>query len=347
MSSVLSADVSLRPDAASPEPDVQVGARWAGRGAVALAFAAIAVIGLIDYWSPQGLSLSAFYLLPIVGATVAGGRRAGLAAALCGAAAALVSNDLLPAHAPATAISLWNASFRLVIFGIIVVLVDRGRRQAAAARAAERRTREFLASAAHQLRTPLAGIRSTVDTLLLDGDLDDHQEQLLITVTREASRAGRHLASLLRVARLDQHEPMPVRRLPLGPLLREELERAAARRPGLTWELQPGMDGTDVTCNPDAIGEAVANLLDNAGRHARTRVDASVGPSGDHVEVVVRDDGPGLPADLTEAVFRRFVSLDQHGGSGLGLPIARGLAEAHHGTLDYRDGGFVLRLPSV
>jgi signal transduction histidine kinase len=259
--------------------------------------------------------------------------------------AALVANDLLPPHGTSAVIALWNAIVRLVIFGIVVELVDRGRRQAAAARAAERLSRDFLATAAHQLRTPLAGIRSTVDTLLLDGDLDSHQEQMLITVTREASRAGRHLASLLRVARLDQHEPMPQRRLPLVPLLRDELARAAARRPALSWDLHPVADGPDITCNPDAIGEAVANLLDNAGRHARTSVAVAARPSADHVEVIVRDDGSGLPVDRAEAAFQRFVSMDPHGGSGLGLPIARGIAEAHHGTLEYRDGAFVLRLP--
>jgi signal transduction histidine kinase len=61
--------------------------------------------------------------------------------------------------------------------------------------------------------------------------------------------------------------------------------------------------------------------------------------------ISVHDDGPGLPEGARSAVFERFVSLDGHGGSGLGLPIARGLAEAQGGTLDYEDGSFVMRLP--
>jgi len=343
MSSVLSAagPTDRAGDPVGERPTVHL-APWAGVG---LALASIVALGLADYYSPRTMSMSAFYLLPIVAVTVAAGRRAGLVTAMACVITSLTANNILPAHGGSAWLAVWNSLTKVVIFSVVVELVDRGRRQAAAARAAERRSRDFLASAAHQLRTPLAGVRSTVDTLLLDGDLSAHQEQMLIAVSREASRAGRHLASLLRVARLDQHEPMPLRRLPADLLLEEELERAAARRPGLRWALEEGDDALEITCNPDSIGEAVANLLDNAGRHARSRVGARVRADGEHVEIVVRDDGPGIPGDSIETAFHRFVSLDQHGGSGLGLPIARGIAEAHEGSLEYRDGEFVLRLP--
>src|SRR5450631_1456685 len=104
MSSVLSAGVGVRPTGAEPAHDDQPRSSRDVLVVVALAFAAIAVVGLIDNYSPENLSLSAFYLLPIVGATVGGGRRAGFAAAAASVLAALVANDLLGAHAPATAI---------------------------------------------------------------------------------------------------------------------------------------------------------------------------------------------------------------------------------------------------
>jgi two-component system, OmpR family, sensor kinase len=62
------------------------------------------------------------------------------------------------------------------------------------------------------------------------------------------------------------------------------------------------------------------------------------------VEIAVIDDGSGLPSGSVAPAFERFVSLDGHGGSGLGLPIARGIAEAHEGTLSYEDGAFVISL---
>src|SRR5581483_3420005 len=84
---------------------------------------------------------------------------------------------------------------------------------------------------------------------------------------------------------------------------------------------------------------------DNAARHARHSVTLTVRDSGSAIELVVRDDGAGVPPGLTEAAFERFVSLDGRGGSGLGLPIARGICEAHGGTLRYEDRSFVARIP--
>ena len=98
-------------------------------------------------------------------------------------------------------------------------------------------------------------------------------------------------------------------------------------------------------CNPDALAEALINLLDNAHRHARRTVVVEVVDVGTDLKITVTDDGPGLPAGMTEVAFRRFVTLDGQRGSGLGLAIARGLAEAHGGTLTYAAGSFRMRLP--
>ncbi len=92
--------------------------------------------------------------------------------------------------------------------------------------------------------------------------------------------------------------------------------------------------------------DAVANLLDNARRHARGQVTVEVEATPTAVEIAVLDDGPGLPDGTSERVFERFVSLDGEGGSGLGLPIARGLIEAQGGRLTYEDHRFVIRLPN-
>ncbi len=312
--------------------------------AVAVAVLVVLLIGFLDWVTGPTISFLAFYLVPTAWVTVLAGRWAGVAMAGLSALAVFVANTALqPRQDMDTAI--WNGVLRLVTYLVVVELMYRLRLQVVRARESERRSREFLASAAHQLRTPLAGILSTVDALLVGGEFTPEQEHLLFNLNRETSRAGRHLSALLRMARLDQHEEVPYRRVHLDDVVRAELERAAAARPGLTWELSRQSGGTDVECNPDSIGEAVANLFDNAARHAHSRVEAEVSMGAEHVEIAVRDDGPGLPAGAVTAVFERFVSLDHCGGTGLGLPIARGIAEAHHGSLDYREGAFVIRLP--
>ena len=119
-----------------------------------------------------------------------------------------------------------------------------------------------------------------------------------------------------------------------------------ARAPALRWVLDmdrsvPGR----VPLSPDATREALANLLDNARRHAQAQVTVRVALGPDGLDIAVRDDGPGLLETARLTVFERFVSLDGHGGSGLGLPIARGLAESQGGKLDYEHDGFVMTLP--
>ena len=103
------------------------------------------------------------------------------------------------------------------------------------------------------------------------------------------------------------------------------------------------------------VGRLVANLLDNAQRHARSAVTVSVRRAGERAVVEVADDGEGVPEDDRERVFERFVRLDaarsrDDGGAGLGLAIARDVAVRHGGTLTVREataGGalFELRLP--
>jgi signal transduction histidine kinase len=310
-----------------------------------VAVAAVILIGVVDYITGPMLSMSVFYLVPTAWVTAQAGRRAGLAIAALSAVAALMADVVLQAHYRHRAIAAWNAVIMLTTLAVVVELVHRVRQEAVSARDAERRSREFLASAAHQLRTPLAGIRSSVDALLLGGEADPEQEQLLVNLSREAARAGRQIGSLLRVARLDQHEPVPFRGVEVVDVVRAEVARAAAAAPALAWDVEPEVPGICARCNRDAISEALANLLDNARRHARARVVVAVRVVDDHLEIVVGDDGAGLPPGQADLAFQRFVSLDGQGGNGLGLPIARGIAEAHGGTLDYRGGAFVISVP--
>jgi PAS domain S-box-containing protein len=212
------------------------------------------------------------------------------------------------------------------------------------ATASEQSARRFLADAAHQLRTPLTGIRACAELLLLGSPKTD-QDKLLATMVRETSRAGRLITALLRIARLDQGEPLPVGAVDVVALCRDEVERLCVLAPHLdvTLDLQSGPELT-VPVDSSSCQEILGNLGDNAVRHARRSVVVCVDVQAEQVRIGVSDDGPGIDASNRERVFERFVSLDGRGGSGLGLPIARGLARAMGGDLRYEDG-FVLTLP--
>ncbi len=211
-------------------------------------------------------------------------------------------------------------------------------------RAAQISSRRFVADAAHQLRTPMTGIQASAESLLR-GAGPELRDALLANLVRETSRSARLIADLLKLARLDEGEPVRPAALDLVSLCRDEISRAWSLAPQLDVVLRaPALDwGVEVDEN--AVREILANLLDNARRHARSQIEVVLQADDEGVEVLVGDDGPGVSPDVVERIFDRFVTLDGLGGSGLGLAIGRELARAHGGDLGYREGAFVLRLP--
>jgi two-component system, OmpR family, sensor kinase len=214
-----------------------------------------------------------------------------------------------------------------------------------ASRRSDERTQRFLADAAHQLRTPITRIRSTVEALFRTDD-PEGRDRLLTSLVRETGRAGRLLTSLLQIARLDRGAapaPFPV---DIVALCRTELERVEPFAPHLRFELRLcGPPRAPLHVDGEGLREALSNLLDNARRHAAHAVAVEVGVADGRVRIVVTDDGAGIPEQYRERVFERFASLDDRGGSGLGLPIARAVARAHGGDLVYTGQAFELTLP--
>jgi two-component system, OmpR family, sensor kinase len=201
-------------------------------------------------------------------------------------------------------------------------------------------TRRFLADAAHQLRTPMAGLRASAEQLLAEHDAQA-RDRLLANVVRETARSSRLVDALLRMTEL---EHQPVQRIPtdLTALCRDEIDRACSLAPQLRIELRtadPPVGSIDI--DPHAVRDALANLLDNARRHAATTVRISLLRDDDLIVVRVDDDGPGIAEKDKDRVFERFASLDGKGGSGLGLPIAREVARTHGGDLSCEHSGFV------
>jgi two-component system OmpR family sensor kinase len=213
------------------------------------------------------------------------------------------------------------------------------------ARASEAASRRFLADAAHQLRTPVAGARASAEAVLRDPDAPN-RDQLLGSVARESARAGRLIRTLLRITELDRdvaREPRPV---DVRELMEQEVERQRSRAPRLEIASRAAPDVPErIHSVADDVREALGNLLENASRHADRGIEVALTRDGHRVDIRVADDGPGLAAGHEAKAFERFVTLDGRGGTGLGLPIARDLARRLGGDVHHRAGAFHLVLP--
>jgi signal transduction histidine kinase len=218
------------------------------------------------------------------------------------------------------------------------------------ARASDAATRRFLADASHELRTPIAALQASVETLLREQPERPERDRLEAAVARDSERLGRLVNDLLGLARLEAH---PTRTpVDLATIARPLVEHAHARAPNATITL--GADGnTTVSGDPDALERVLRNLIDNAltAIQPTGRIDVQLRRQNGYVSALVADDGPGVPEHQRQRIFGRFVRLDpSKPGHGLGLAIARRIALQHHGdlTCDPTPTGasFTLRLPT-
>jgi signal transduction histidine kinase len=217
------------------------------------------------------------------------------------------------------------------------------------ARASDTATRRFLADASHELRTPVAALQASVETLLREQPERPERDRLEAAVARDSERLGRLINDLLGLARLEAH---PTRTpVDLASITSPLLRHAQARAPHATITLSADND-TTVRGDPDALERVLRNLFDNAlaAIGPTGRIDVHLSRSNGYVQALVTDDGPGVPEHQREQIFERFVRLDpDKPGHGLGLAIARRIAHQHHGdlTCDPNPNGasFTLHLP--
>ncbi len=287
------------------------------------------------------------YLLPVVSVTVLCSSRRGLLVAVF-ATAAWVIADILEPGPYNFDVFLQEQFGAILAFAAIVFVLSTFRDALAEAHAADLRSRAFLSEAAHQLRTPIASVQACAETLIMSGG-DERQEPLLILLATETQRVGRLVNALLQLARIDQGESASRRPTDLGELCAAEIDLVRHRSlPDLAIDLVDRRGHrAPLMIDPDATREALANLLDNARRHAATRIELAIDERPGGVVIAIRDDGPGLTPDVAALAFDRFASLDGQGGSGLGLPIARAYIQRQGGALDWVDGAFVIQLPAV
>lgn len=208
------------------------------------------------------------------------------------------------------------------------------------ARSSEERTRRFVADAAHELRTPIAGVAAAAEAVLQypDGADAEQRQRLELLLVRESHRASRLVDDLVNLARLDAGIELHRQPVELCGLAATQADRVRVLHPALTVDVQGGAQIVDA--DAARVSEILANLLDNAchATPAGGRIEVRVGRDEELAEVTVTDTGPGVPPPDRERIFDRLVRLDaardrQTGGSGLGLAIARGLARAHGGDL--------------
>ncbi|MFB7480996.1 sensor histidine kinase [Streptomyces anulatus] len=243
----------------------------------------------------------------------------------------------------------------------------------------ETRVRQFVADASHELRTPLASIRGYAElTRRATGsreapEPDPVTRHALGRIESEADRMTGLVEDLLLLARLDSGRPLSYGSTDLLPLVVDAISDARAADQGAPgqdarhrWRLELPAEPVTVRADPDRFQQVLVNLLANARTHTPpgTTVTVSVRPpvrAGGRVALEVRDDGPGIPAELLPHVFERFARGDASrsrgagtgtatGSTGLGLAIVQAVVSAHGGSVrvDSEPGRtvFVIELPA-
>ena len=222
----------------------------------------------------------------------------------------------------------------------------------------------FAADVTHELKNPLASLRSAVDGL--DRVTDQELRGKLMTIAREdVGRLDRLINDISEAARTDAELARATfDRVDLGPLIQQLVGSWETRRETGDARIafaRPRKDTATVMGKPDRLARAINNIIDNAISFSPPGglIEIAAARVGDEVRIRIEDEGPGVPADAREAIFNRFHSVRPEGEefgrhSGLGLAIARAIVEGHDGEIDVQDrddapsgARFTIRLPAA
>ena len=215
----------------------------------------------------------------------------------------------------------------------------------------ERSRAELVSTVAHELRAPLTSVKGFTATLLAKWSRfsDDQKRVMLETVNADADRVTRLITELLDVSRLESGRMEVRRQLVDVPERARKIiaGRVASGEPEDRFRLDAAHDLPETWLDADKIDQILSNLVENAVRHGAGIVSVVVqrargsGDQGEAVIVSVRDQGEGIPPEMSLRVFRQFWRGKRRGGTGLGLYIVKGLVEAMDGdiTVTHAPGG--------
>ena len=194
--------------------------------------------------------------------------------------------------------------------------------------------RTFLADASHELRTPIAALQATAETLLREQPDRPERDAIEATLAREAARLGRLIDDLLGLARSESQQQFVL--VDLAEIARQAADHTAHRATNVRITLRPCAP-SPVLGDPGALHRLLLNLLDNAVAAVPSSdptVSVSIRPLDGYIETTITDNGPGIPDTQRQRIFERFARLDPRTpGHGLGLAIARRIARHHGGEL--------------
>jgi signal transduction histidine kinase len=216
--------------------------------------------------------------------------------------------------------------------------------------------RDFAAALSHEFKTPLAGLSGGIELLQDHGETMSaaERERFLANMAADAGRLSRLVSRLMELAQADMANPVdhgdPTARTPLGPLLAQVVDGLCRDGFAITIDLPTNLP--PLLAEAGALEAILTTLIENSRQAGARHLAINASRAEDEVEIRLADDGPGIPAADRERVFDPFfTSKRASGGTGLGLPIARALAENGRGELELGDSAtgavFILTLPTA
>jgi two-component system phosphate regulon sensor histidine kinase PhoR len=218
--------------------------------------------------------------------------------------------------------------------------------------------REFIADFSHEARTPLAALRSAVDTFDAGHVRAEDEEQLRRIMARQIGRLERLVADLAELSQIEAGDLTLARaEVDLRRLIDDVCEDFASRAAQKHLRFAVSGNGARAHVDPMRIQQALSNLVDNAIKYGgeNNTIDISVADRGDAAAIRITDHGEGIPAAEQDRIFRRFYRVDKSrsqtvAGTGLGLAIAKHLVLLHGGAIEVESepgngATFVVTLP--
>ena len=201
---------------------------------------------------------------------------------------------------------------------------------------------DLVATVAHELRSPLTGVKGFVQAMLNRWDkLSDEQKKLMLTtVHADSDRLSRLIAELLDVARIDTGRLSLYSRPCDADVLVGRVVESVRAGTARTIDYSPADDLPQIAADPDKFTQVVTNIVENAVRHGDGVVTVALAARGDGdpgIRLVVEDEGGGIPEEMRRRVFTKFWTGGVRGGSGLGMYLVNGLTRAHGGSITLGD----------